>query len=157
MTKQNGDHNPSKARMQTGNAAQSELKTQKKALWTGEFMRFAVVGGISTVLHYGIYLLTKRWLPVNIAYTLGYVLSFIVNFCLTSYWTFHTTPSWKKLGGMMGAHGVNYLLHIFFLNLFLWVGIPENWAPIPVYMIVVPINFLLVRFVFKSGRKKTTR
>jgi hypothetical protein len=44
---------------------------------------------------------------------------------------------------------VNYLLHMLFLNLFLWIGVAEQWAPIPVYCLVVPINFLLVRTVFK--------
>ncbi len=134
-----------------------EKNTDKNpSVWKGEFVRFAVVGVISTAIHYGIYLLAMKWIPVNIAYTLGYILSFIGNFCLTSYWTFHTAPSWKRLGGMMGAHGINYLLHIFFLNFFIWLGIPPRWAPVPVYAIVVPINFLLVRFVFKHGKKKPT-
>ena len=37
-----------------------------------------------------------------------------------------------------------------FLNFFLWLGVSEGLAPIPVFCIVIPINFLLVRFVFKS-------
>jgi putative flippase GtrA len=121
----------------------------KKKRIINEFIRFGIVGGLCTVLHYGIYYLLQLYINVNIAYTLGYVLSFMANFYLTSYFTFGTTPSWKKLIGMGGAHTVNYALHILLLNLFLRIGISQEWAPIPVFAIAIPVNFLLVRFVFK--------
>lgn len=118
-----------------------------------EFIRFIIVGTIATCLHYGIFWLLLFYADTilwsNIAYSIGYVLSFIVNFYLTSYFTFKTGSSWKKLGGMIGAHGINYLLHLAFLNLFLYVGVPEKIVPIPIFCIVIPINFILVRFVFK--------
>lgn len=118
-----------------------------------EFIRFGIVGGLCTVLHYVIYYLLQLCINVNISYTVGYVLSFIANFYLTSYFTFGTSPSWKKLLGMGGAHAVNYLLHILLLNLFLRIGVPQEWAPIPVFVIAIPVNFLLVRFVFKHKEK----
>lgn len=117
-----------------------------------EFVRFGVVGVIATALHYGIYYLLQSVLNVNVAYTLGYAISFIVNFYLTSYFTFGTAPSWKKLMGMGGAHLVNYLLHIILLNIFLYAGFSKTWAPVPVFAIVIPVNFLLVRFVFKHKK-----
>lgn len=117
-----------------------------------EAMRFGIVGVAATALHYGIYYLLQPYINVNIAYTIGYVLSFIVNFYLTSYFTFGTSPSWKKLIGMGGAHAVNYLLHLSLLNLFLFMGISKTWAPIPVFAIAIPVNFLLVRFVFKHKK-----
>ena len=43
----------------------------------------------------------------------------------------------------------SYLLHMGLLNLSLWMGIPKPLAPIPVFAIAIPVNFLLVRFVFK--------
>lgn len=118
-----------------------------------EFVRFGIVGAVCTALHYGIYFLLQMAINVNIAYTVGYILSFVVNFYLTSYFTFGSTPSWKKLFGMAGAHGVNYLLHMVLLNLFLWIGLEPKWAPLPVFAIVIPVNFILVKFVFKNKRK----
>lgn len=118
-----------------------------------EFIRFVIVGILATALHYGIYFLLQRFINVNIAYTLGYALSFIANFYLTAYFTFGKKPSWSKAFGFGGAHLFNYLLHIGLLNTFLWLGLSKTLAPIPVFAIAIPVNFLLVRFVFKrKGR-----
>ena len=114
-----------------------------------EFIRFVMVGVLATALHYGIYFLLQRFINVNIAYTLGYALSFIANFYLTAYFTFGKKPSWSKAFGFGGAHLFTYLLHIGLLNTFLWLGLSKTLAPIPVFAIAIPVNFLLVRFVFK--------
>ena len=108
-----------------------------------------MVGVLATALHYGIYFLLQRFINVNISYTLGYALSFIANFYLTAYFTFGKKPSWSKAFGFGGAHLFNYLLHIGLLNTFLWLGLSKTLAPIPVFAIAIPVNFLLVRFVFK--------
>ncbi|MFR7495806.1 MAG: GtrA family protein [Bacteroides stercoris] len=114
-----------------------------------EFIRFVMVGVLATALHYGIYFLLQRFINVNIAYTLGYALSFIANFYLTTYFTFGKKPSWSKAFGFGGVHLFNYLLHIGLLNTFLWLRLSKTLAPIPVFAIAIPVNFLLVRFVFK--------
>lgn len=114
-----------------------------------EFIRFVMVGVLATALHYGIYFLLQRFINVNIAYTLGYALSFIANFYLTAYFTFGKKPSWSKAFGFGGAHLFNYLLHIGLLNTVLWLELSKTLAPIPVFAIAIPVNFLLVRFVFK--------
>ncbi|MBR1595413.1 MAG: GtrA family protein [Phocaeicola sp.] len=115
-----------------------------------EILRFGMVGVFATILHYAVYWVLQHFINVNVAYTIGYVVSFISNFYLTSYFTFQTKPSWGKLIGMSGAHLVNYLLHMILLNIALGFGLSKTWAPIPVFAIVIPINFLLVRFVFKN-------
>lgn len=115
-----------------------------------EFIRFAIVGVIATLIHYAIYYLLKFVINYNLAYTIGYALSLLLNFYLSSVFTFREKPTFAKFFGMSAAHGVNYLLHIILLNLFVYLGISKSLAPIPVYAIVVPINFILVRFAFKS-------
>ena len=118
-----------------------------------EIMRFGIVGCFATLLHYGIYWILQHWIEMNIAYTIGYGLSFLCNFYLTSHFTFKKEATVKRGLGFSGAHLTNYLNHIFLLNLFVWLGIPKQWAPIPVYCIAIPVNFMLVRFVFKHGNK----
>ena len=114
-----------------------------------EFIRLIMVGVFATALHYGLYFIFQRFINVNIAYSIGYILSFIANFYLTALFTFGKKPSWKKAFGFGGAHLINYILHISLLNLFLWLGFSKPFAPIPVFTIAIPVNFLLVRFVFK--------
>jgi len=118
-----------------------------------ELMRFGMVGVFATVLHYSIYWVLQHWINMNVAYTIGYFLSFLCNFYLTSHFTFKSRATVKRGVGFSGAHLTNYLNHMILLNFFVWLGIPQQWAPLPVYCIAVPVNFLLVRFVFTHGRK----
>jgi len=116
----------------------------------GEMMRFVVVGTVSTVIHYVIYWILQHWINVNVAYTVGYVLSFLVNYWLSARFTFHEHTTARNGLGFGGAHLVNYCLHIVLFNFFLWVGVSRELAPLAVYAIAVPVNFLLVRFVFRK-------
>lgn len=113
-----------------------------------QLLRFALVGVFATALHYGIYLLLLNFLSETIAYSIGYVISFGCNFILTCLFTFRKEASTKRGIGFGMAHLVNYILHVSLLNLFLWMGISKVYAPIPVFCIAIPVNFLLVRFVF---------
>ena len=126
------------------------MKKMLKRLLKSEFIRFAVVGVIATGIHYGLYLLLKLVINVNLAYTLGYLTSLACNFWLTARFTFKSGVSALKEVGFVLSHAVNYLLHIGLLNLFLKMGIPSSLAPIPVYCIAIPVNFLLVRTVFRK-------
>ena len=118
----------------------------------GELIRFGIVGILATMIHYGIYLVLRyafSSLNVSLCYSIGYIISFIANFFASNYFTFRTQPTARKGIGFVICHGVNYLLHLFFLNLFIWCGLHDVFAPIPTFCIVIPINFILVRFVLK--------
>lgn len=115
-----------------------------------EIVRFGIVGIIATGVHYGAYLLLKQFIGLNISYTTGYLISLICNFYLTAKFTFKTDTSVKKSIGFIASHVVNYLLHIFLLNIFIKIGMSSTLAPIPVYCIAIPVNFILVRTVFRN-------
>ena len=115
----------------------------------GEFLRFGITGVISTAVHYAIYWVLQHWVNVNVAYTVGYVLSFLMNYWMTAHFTFKERTSGKNAVGFGGAHLVNYCLHIVLLNFFLWLGLSRELAPLGVYAIAIPTNFVLVRYVFK--------
>ena len=114
-----------------------------------QFLRFAIVGVIAAAIHYAIYFVLYHWINASLAYTAGYVLSFFCNLYLTSIFTFRSKANVKKSVGFAGAHLVNYCMHIVLLNLFLWLTVPKWIAPAFVMAIAVPVNFFLVRFVFK--------
>lgn len=113
-----------------------------------EIFRFGIVGVLATAVHYGIYLLLQIWFWTWLAYTIGYALSFVMNYVLTNYFTFKTKPNVQNGVGFIISHAINYGLQIVLLESFLWIGIERIIAPLLVYGIVIPINFILVRFVF---------
>ncbi len=121
-----------------------------KSRFGGEAVRFIIVGVLATSVHYGLYLLLALWMNVNVAYTIGYGLSFVMNYYLSNYFTFKTKPDVKKGIGFIGSHLVNYGLHIVLLNVFLWIGVGQSLAPLFVYAIAIPVNFILVRIALKG-------
>lgn len=116
-----------------------------------EIIRFGIVGILATIIHYGIYWILQQYINHNIAYTLGYGISFICNFFLTAHFTFKKKATIKKGIGFGLSHLCNYLIQLGLLNLFIYIGINKGLAPIFVFAIAIPINFLLVRFVFKHA------
>ena len=114
-----------------------------------EIIRFGIVGILATAIHYSIYWILQRYINHNIAYTLGYVISFFCNFFLTAHFTFKKKATVKKGIGFGLSHLCNYLIQLGLLNLFIYIGINKGLAPIFIFAIAIPINFLLVRFVFK--------
>lgn len=131
-------------------------KLNKEQLWA-EFwriFRFGVTGTIATLIHYGTYCLSVLYFNPSLSYSIGYLSGLGVNYMMTSYFTFHQHPSKKNAIGFLGSHAINYLLEIGLFNLFLWMGLNQWVAPIIVMVIVVPVNFLMLRFVFVWKKKK---
>lgn len=112
-------------------------------------------------------------LGITLTYAAGYAVSFVANYVVSLRWTFRTRGSVGKGLGFAFSHLVNAGLHLLLLNLFrslgagdalsmllIWLmpwlvdllpvlGRPESLLPLPVYLIVVPVNFLMVRFFLK--------
>ncbi|MBQ6651851.1 MAG: GtrA family protein [Prevotella sp.] len=119
-----------------------------------EIVRFGIVGTTAMVIHYGIYYVLLPYIDKNIAYTIGYVVSFLCNFLMSSRFTFRVKPTWRRLLRFSGSHGINYFISVALFNFFCWLGVPAKLAPLPVYAIAVPISFLLVRFALKKGEMR---
>lgn len=127
------------------------LKIIKQDTKIGQFCRFILVGGIATILHYIIYLgLQTIGIKLNVAYSIGYALSFVFNYIASNYFTFKATPSAKSGVRFIGAHICNYLLQMGLLNIYIYIGIPQSIAPIGVFMIAIPVNFILVKIAFRE-------
>ncbi len=118
---------------------------------------------------------------LNVSYSIGYLASFVGNYALSLKWTFKTKGSIGKGIGFAFSHAVNYGLHMGLLNLFLLLGMgaalsrflvaavpqliemmpalarPDTLLPLPVYLIAIPVNFLLVRFFLRRGDASVNR
>ncbi len=112
-------------------------------------MRFCVVGVAATAIHYGAYFVLHGAIGVGAAYTAGYLVSFAFNYAMSARFTFRKGASVASGVGFIAAHAVNYLLQMGLLHAFLWLGVGRALAPLPVYCVAVPTNFVLVRLVFR--------
>ena len=115
----------------------------------GEVLRFGVVGVLATLIQYAVYWVLIHWLNPSLSMTIGYIISFAFNFLASTRYTFRVKANARRGAGFAPSHGVNWLLQMLTLNLFLWLGVSKQWAPIPMFCICVPVNFLLVRFFLK--------
>lgn len=116
----------------------------------GEIIRFGITGVASTVTNYGVYWVLLRWFSPTVAFSLGYIAAMVVNYTLTTMFTFRVKATAKNALGFLCSNAINYVLCALFLNLFIWCGVGEKWAPIPMYAVCIPINYLIVRFVMKK-------
>lgn len=113
-------------------------------------MRFGVVGVAATLLQYAIYAVLLMWLDPSLSMSMGYAVSFVFNFMATTRYTFKVKANARRGAGFALSHAVNYMLQMVTLNLFLWFGVDKHLAPIPMFAICVPVNFILVRFFIKK-------
>lgn len=115
-----------------------------------EIIRFCIVGGISTVTLYFVYWISLHWINPTISYTIGYVVAIVVNYLLTTSFTFKVKKSVKNGVGFIISNVINYFVSIGLLNLFLYMGLNEKIAPIPTLFLATISNYFIVRFVMKK-------
>lgn len=116
-----------------------------------EVIRFGIVGSIAAILQIVIYLLLAKHIGHNLALFISYALALIVNFLLTTYFTFRVKASKKRGVGFLTSHAINFLLQFLLLNFYISVvGLNKQIAIIPVLAVCIPINFLLIRYVMKK-------
>lgn len=124
----------------------------KHNLQLREFVRFCIVGGFCTFLDAAIFYTVRKFAPYQISLVSGYILSLIVNYFLTVYWTFNTKASIKNAIGVVSAH----IFNLFVIRMgLMWIfvnrtGITDRVAYIPTLIISVITNFLIIRFVIKK-------
>lgn len=133
-------------------------------------VRFVIVGTLGTAIQYAFYYAflilfehlfqeSNHW--VRVAFTLGFVLETCINYLLTSYYTFQHKPNWKNLIGFIGSRGVNYLVQMLFLQLFLqlfqWHNFNEDLqaevAGILTILLAGVVNYFLLRVMYKMLKK----
>ncbi len=116
-----------------------------------EILRFGLVGGIATLLQYGIYVIFVNAVGVKAVPStlISYAISFVANFFLSNYFTFHTSPNAKKGIGFTLSHLINMGMQVGFVAIFKGIVGP-TLALIPAMAICIPCNYLLVRFALTS-------
>ena len=116
-----------------------------------EMLRFALVGTAAVLIQYAIYALLVCAIDHNLAMSVGYGVSFVFNFLASTRFTFRVERTMKRGAGFALSHTVNWLLQLAVLNLFLRLGLSKTLAPLPMFAICVPVNFVMVRFFLKQN------
>lgn len=116
-----------------------------------EIVRFGIVGGIATLLQYGFYVIFVDLIGVDalLSTVISYALSFIANFFLSSFFTFRSKPNTKKGIGFLCSHLINMGMQTAFVAIFEGI-VGKTLALLPAMAICIPINYLLIHFVFTS-------
>lgn len=117
-----------------------------------EFVRFCIVGILCTGIDALLYYIIKPTLNYQLALIIAYITSLLINYILTTYWTFKVKPSTKNLIGILGVHLSNlFIIRMGLMWLFIQkCNLSENIAYIPTLMISVLTTFILIRLVVKK-------
>lgn len=142
-----------------------------KRIWVAffkpSFLIFCIVGVLNTLIHLGVYnliLLIDAWNETFVI-LLGNTCAFIIA-SLFSYWANATFTYKKKMSqvSFILAMGVflsrlllsNLLLYLFVLVIkhFGWISLIP-FAPLPVSMILIPLQFLVFNRIFSNSENIT--
>lgn len=122
----------------------------------GEILRFGVTGVVSTLATYLFYYIFLNWLNPTISFTIAYLIAMAINYVMTTSFTFKVKANKKNAAVFVVSNIINYVLCAVFLNFFILLGVKEKWAPIPMYTICIPLNFIIVRYVMKENANKNS-
>ncbi len=112
----------------------------------GQVIRFGIVGMAATAIQAVLYQVLVGWLRAELANAIAYVVSFIFNYVASTRFTFRVKSSARRGAGFLLSHLINFTLQTLILHLSIRLGLTERWAMVPMFVITVPVNFLLVRF-----------
>ena len=118
-----------------------------------EAIRFIMVGGLATLLQYGIYVVFVNAVGVSavVSTLIRYAISFVANFFLSSYFTFQSNPNARKGIAFTLSHLINMGMQTGLVAIFKGL-VGGTLALLPALAICVPVNFFLVRYAFKGKR-----
>lgn len=118
-------------------------------IWQHSLLRFVLIGVFNTV-HFWIWynLFLKMNILYPVAFTLGFVLSMVGSFFLNTYFTFRTTPSFKKFIRFPLTTLPNYLIS----QIGLWVlveqlALPKNISGLLASLAAIPVTYLVTKFI----------
>ena len=124
------------------------LKSEKKR---AQAVRFAIVGGIATAIQYLCYLafVAICGLAAPISSMIGYAISMVCNFFMSSVFTFHAKPTTGRAAPFAMSHLANFIMQTLLVTIFARIMAAE-WALLPAMAICLPVNFILVRLALTS-------
>ena len=127
------------------------IKSLKNNVHFMEFIRFCTVGVLCTVIDASLFYLIKLAFCYQMALSIAYIISLIINYYLTTFWTFKVKPSKKNFIGIVSVHLFNlFVVRMGLMWLFVsYYRLSENLAYLPTLVLSVMVTFVLIRMVVR--------
>ncbi len=120
------------------------------------FIRFVIVGIFNTINYYLMFLILLLLININYLYAhiIAFIYSVLVSFFLTSIWTFKVRPTFKSFLLFPITVLPNFLLSTIgtYIGVSL-LGFNEKVFSLVMMILVVPITYLLNKFIFIKKSK----
>jgi putative flippase GtrA len=118
----------------------------------GEFLRFLIVGGINTVVAYGVYLLLLPWLRYEVAYAIGYAVGIATAYALSTAFVFRQPLRKRSAARFPLVYVVQFLVSLGLLRVAVEVFAVPQWLALAVSVVLtVPVTFVLSRWIVRAG------
>ncbi|MFF2502224.1 glycosyltransferase [Streptomyces sp. NPDC058067] len=127
---------------------------RSRARTVRQFLTFAAIGIVNTLVYLAVYVTLNRWLPYLAAHVIGFAVSVLGSFFLNTFITVRTTPTWRAFVryplssiANMTASGILLVLGVETL------GLNKNTAAVIAGILATPLSFLLARWAIVSGTR----
>jgi putative flippase GtrA len=120
-------------------------------------LTFVVGGALNTGLSYGVYLLLLLILDYQVAYFFAYLCGLLFAYWFNAVVVFKVALSWRGLMAYPIVYIVQYVLSATVLGgLVAFAGLAEAYAPLVVAAVMLPVTYLMNKFVLGVRQPKAT-
>jgi putative flippase GtrA len=121
-----------------------------------QFVRFALMGGLNTLLTYGVYAILVGVLPYTVSYTVAYLLGIGLSYYLNARFVFRAPLRVGTAATYPLVYLVQYLVGVALLRLLVEaLRVSELIAPLVVIALTLPLIFALSRLVLRGPAAHT--
>ena len=119
----------------------------------GRWLRFVLGGVINTGFSYLLYLALNLVLPYHYSYLLAYLVGIVFAYWFNARFVFAVPLSWRGLFSYPLVYALQYFASALLLeSLIARFGVSEQWAPLWVAAVMLPITFVMSKFVLMWRR-----
>lgn len=119
-------------------------------------LAYLIGGGLNTAFSYCIYLVLVRFLDYQAAYLIAYIAGIFSSYWINSVFVFRTPMSLRGLLTFPLVHVFQYIASAVLLWLLVeQIGLNLTIAPLVVTAALLPITFLLSRFVLNRSAARS--
>lgn len=118
-----------------------------------EISKFCIVGVTSALIDLIVYNIVLLFTSYFFSVVVGFVVSWIINYFLSSHWTFKEKPTLSNFFAMLSAHLTNlFVVRLGVIYIFVeLLNIHPRVAYIPTLVIAAITSYFMVRFCFKHN------